>query len=947
MNKKFLNAVLFGALLASSTGTFTSCKDYDDDINGLSERVDAVEKTLADLNTKFGALAYVKSVSFANGVLTVTDQSGTPTTYTIPDKDTDTNTTYTLDVSQDGNKATITLTDDKGNKQTKTIAFTDTDTDTKFDATKLTVGEDGVVKYDGVATGVTIPKQSTLTITEMTTEGVTYGWAIKYGNAEPVNLMICDVLPITGFGFEPDAYLGGVPSMKALKVVYKAWSETTSCSPATATGEAWTKATVDSYVRPVIAGTYYLNPSSATKEQIKKITVLSADKEYINKTRAAASNPEVESYEVKDGILTVYFKATTELIEAISSSKITVLAIRVETEAGNTITDEYRAIYATDYKNVILGDKAKKAAAAPEHHLYGTTSGKADDAIQAAADYEVAYNSTTGIDLADKVITCYDDVAANNTDLTMSAAELAKLGLKYDFHLCAYIDGTNKTNQSDFARLTGSVLYPKLFNETATPYAAVGRQPLVRVQLLDTKANNKVVSTGWIKVMITKDKAPAIDAPFTFDAFTNQCADKVFALTVEQMNVKVYNKLGMDYKMFKTIYEAADPLYTGEGVVTEVADAGEVTQTDLLKWTISQADMRLALQKSSDVGSLKAVVTYKPKAGYEDSYSDVTITLSTKVNAIAAVSIPASNKIAEYWDAEKTYVRLNVVVPGTLTDDCAFAVDLDNTFEGNKPIITGATAYKYIFASKNVNREEDGLSGTTYKLSVSDDGLTLKATAGGTTQNVAVIDADGVVTYQNTDFAKDLLNIASHNSVASAGFYAWINIKATTGECALELPITNGEYRAYFLRPIDVAAGEGKFQDAVDNGSTVNMLDLLSFSDWRNKAFSTTENAGYFNYYGIEQITVDIDNITTNLNGNDINTKKLSEVTTQLVITQTGNKVNPIPAAPTKDTYGTVTYTNNGNAVGAFKLRLPVTVTYKWGTVKSYVIIPVEKTLGN
>jgi len=67
MNKKFLSAVLFGALLASTTGTFTSCKDYDDDINGLSERVDAIEKTLADLNTKFGSLAYVKSVSFAGG----------------------------------------------------------------------------------------------------------------------------------------------------------------------------------------------------------------------------------------------------------------------------------------------------------------------------------------------------------------------------------------------------------------------------------------------------------------------------------------------------------------------------------------------------------------------------------------------------------------------------------------------------------------------------------------------------------------------------------------------------------------------------------------------------------------------------------------------------------------------------------------------------------------
>ena len=32
MNKKFLSAILFGALMVSSTGTFVSCKDYDDDM---------------------------------------------------------------------------------------------------------------------------------------------------------------------------------------------------------------------------------------------------------------------------------------------------------------------------------------------------------------------------------------------------------------------------------------------------------------------------------------------------------------------------------------------------------------------------------------------------------------------------------------------------------------------------------------------------------------------------------------------------------------------------------------------------------------------------------------------------------------------------------------------------------------------------------------------------
>ena len=35
MNKKFLSAILFGALMVSSTGTFVSCKDYDDDIENL------------------------------------------------------------------------------------------------------------------------------------------------------------------------------------------------------------------------------------------------------------------------------------------------------------------------------------------------------------------------------------------------------------------------------------------------------------------------------------------------------------------------------------------------------------------------------------------------------------------------------------------------------------------------------------------------------------------------------------------------------------------------------------------------------------------------------------------------------------------------------------------------------------------------------------------------
>ena len=60
MNKKFLSAVLFGALMVSSTGTFVSCKDYDDDIDQINQKLDGVEATVADLQKKIGDGAFCK-----------------------------------------------------------------------------------------------------------------------------------------------------------------------------------------------------------------------------------------------------------------------------------------------------------------------------------------------------------------------------------------------------------------------------------------------------------------------------------------------------------------------------------------------------------------------------------------------------------------------------------------------------------------------------------------------------------------------------------------------------------------------------------------------------------------------------------------------------------------------------------------------------------------------
>lgn len=951
MNKKVLSVALFGALMAFSVGTFTSCNDYDDDIDGLTGRVDALEKTISELNTKFGSLAYVKSVEFKDGKMVVTDQEGKSSTFTIP-KGVDTNTTYTLEASIKGNVVVITLTDDKGNKQTKEVTLPEGQKVEAFDPSKLVVGADGTVTYNGDKTGVVIPTTTTdVKIVEVKDNGATIGWAITSGGIT-TNLKITDVLPLTSFSFEPDLLYGGVPSMKALSVVYKPWNIKTNCDKPIATGEVWNKTTKDAFISPVIAGTYYLNPSTVTIDQIEKVEVLSNDLEY--KTRAAKSKPEVESYEVKNGVLTVYFSANTgEIKDLNSDSQITGLKVKLTTKAGNEITDQdYRGIYTSQYKNLVLADKGKKIAKVTNHHLYGTATGLAKEAIDADADYKVEYNSSTGLDLKPLVITCFDDLtgSTDKEDETLSASELERLGLRYEFHLCAYLEGTNQTNQSDFARIENGVLFPKLYSETATPYAAVGRKPLVRVQLL--AEDGAVVSTGWIKVEIVKGITPAITVPFDFGSFTNQCEDKDFTLTVEQMNVKIYNALGLNRTEFNALYTikqvnnlvGVNNYGNGNGVVSLKQDNTNPTVTDLLSWNVTQADMATAL--ALDKGILTTTVVYEPIDG--TTRENVTVTFTVKVAPIAGVSI--NNKISEYWDPAFEYIRLNVAVPKTVGDDnsanCTFVVDLDNVWVGNKPNIKGVKNYHYIFADKNLegaNKEKHGVSGKVYTLSLENENLELYARTSGVKELVVSIDkTSGVVTYAETSTAKDLLNIAGHSSVPNGGFFAWINVKATIGEsCELELPINNGLFKAYFFRPIDVTGGEGKFIDAVDGGSKLNMLDLMSFNDWRDYEFDTKKNQNYFGFYGITGITIDIPNITTDLNGNDINSKLLTDVTTQLVITQsnTGSGLTP--------EFGTVTYMNNGTAVGAFNLRLPVTVTYKWGEVKAYVIVPVAKTEGN
>ena len=67
MNKKFLSAILFGALMVTSTGTFVSCKDYDDDIDRIDKELSEVKETIASLDSAIKAGKFVQSCNEVTG----------------------------------------------------------------------------------------------------------------------------------------------------------------------------------------------------------------------------------------------------------------------------------------------------------------------------------------------------------------------------------------------------------------------------------------------------------------------------------------------------------------------------------------------------------------------------------------------------------------------------------------------------------------------------------------------------------------------------------------------------------------------------------------------------------------------------------------------------------------------------------------------------------------
>ena len=1032
MYKKFLSAILFGTFLVSATGTFVSCKDYDDDIDNLQGQIDQIATSLGDLQNKVGS--FVKSVTYdsAKGILTVVDSNGSSVSYTIAAN----LPTYSITVAADG---TVSLLKDNSVISSGKITFPTTPTPPEaFDPTKLTVdAKTGKVLYNGTETAVVIPSEGVISIKDnKDADGAIVGYTIMYKN-QSVSFGLNDVLTLKSLVFKSDLFVNGIEAIEYPYMKYMYHKEGTSTNVTTndenevsctviTPAKEWVYDVVDDdhlEYNPIEMINYHINPSSA-KVVKENLSFISRDVEAIS--RASVANPTVESLSgPTEGVITLGFKALGSEIanegyerrmRPEGGSTANIMALQAIVKSGDkdtTVTSDYAMLYAsTIYPRAI----AFSSEDYESHNCPASTDELCKnllEAIENTPSAQVAYDGS--IDLKEIIGTHYDwDSKTKNGGMhkLWKFGEEAKFGLKYDFALMQYKTGDNETSDSKYSVLENGILSPRIVDASGATMSqqgisSVGKRPIVRVRLLDSE--NRVVLYAFIKLEIVKKIGSITTEPFTFSEKFD-CNDLEMKLTWSQISYQLLQKAAVQSKnefdaLYKfdetsdngnqfvkngTVYEPA----TSEqilGVVTESADPTGTTNT-ILMWSLNpQEQQKVYLMDNHTATIYVRYISKQNSTANIPIYMPFTVTIDKPQGSVVT-------KLSNYWYNNLQNTRLNVQYPKDGLNTSNYVVDLNQVWEGNVPKFgIVASGYKYYFAAvQNVikigddtytlsvdnTKAIDKWSNVTYDLTTanalkyalkSDDGVFMNTNLYASKNDAAkklvatINQTNGNITYANNAISKESLNAYGHNEAAH---FANIGICAYSS-CNIAYPLNNGEYPAYFIRPIDPNSNNtGVFVDAEANGSTIDLAKIFTFSDWRDVNFvSGTDysNSWLYAFYGIHHATVDLANVTTDLSGGTLGTTKLSAKTSAIKLTQldaNGNVTTSgthfdlttynAASSGTKATYdaivtlmGKIKYENNGNNVQSFKLRIPVVFEYTWGEIRTFADVNVKGTLGN
>lgn len=597
MNKKFLNVALFGTLIAVSSSTFTSCKDYDDDIDGLTNRVSAVEGTLSQLESLIKKGAVITDVkSTANGVVV-----------TLSD-----NKTFTLTNGKDGaagaagkNGTVVTMGEDgywyvdgkktenpwKGQKGDDGVAGTP-GTNGKPGADGVT--PDAVYFYpgtEGAAAGywvkVTVKADGTKTEEIQSTE-----WAPK--SSETVSAVWDKdngYLTLSGVaGSEAPIKIKLTDTLRSLAFVPEVIDEQTGLGRIDFYTLLKKKKGSNEYdfvvsTNPTV--TYRLNPQNADVKNVEW--------NFINrvvKSRVAGDNTDLvkimKSEKDGEGGMNFTLQTLKNLDFVNNDNEHAIIALKATNkEDASEIVSNYSIVKAKELKEFGIA-KVKDGKPVAEPTSFYPTKITAVT-VNSANDAELVYDKE--LDLAPIVMAW-----AKEIDKSLVAAGVAEDEISYVYSKNdEFLGEDGKTNQNKFISLDGSVV--KVDNEwLAQGTAAVGRTPVVKVV---AKVKGITMATGFIKINIVRESTVAPDledfvvtVPVGEVEYSNIDANDGFkkVMTWEDANVQIYDALGLSKEDFANNYNRPSTEGVVPGGVMPFANmpgVAGVTGTNMIEVTIT------------------------------------------------------------------------------------------------------------------------------------------------------------------------------------------------------------------------------------------------------------------------------------------------------------------------------------------------------------------------
>ena len=1006
MKRKLFSAILFGALLATSTSGLTSCKDYDDDIQNLQTQIDANSAAIKAIQDKIAAGVILKSVNPISNGIEVLLENGT--SYKITNGATGATGPQGPQGPQGetGKAGSVVTMGDNGNW------FID-----GVDTGKPWKGKDGVstgvsgtfwavditdpttpklVKWvDGVKTdeAFEIPTDDDCVSAVWDTEKqvLTLANVIEIVGGEEVakTIEISLAAQLTSLVFVPESYVYGVEAIKFATLKYTDWSTDTEKWLADA-AESDDEYAIDDATTTV---EYLVNPMNVSLNDIVSLSYISNEA-----TQVRSANPEAPIVVAEKALgenekgatvlkLNLKKANSNEIFASATDEKFTIVALKAEVkdnvgENKEVFSDWARLVEVSATPKIHYAEAEYETDANAHFWKYteaypeGIEGKQPNDQNGAKVIKDVPYDES--IDLNELVDVCDEDGNIYDAE---------SFGLKFEFNLLSYKlnnegNTTDATDQKGYAKLTEdgvlSSTVPTASADATTAYRdAIGRQPMIQVVLKDVNdpANVKVVDVRYFKIKwIDKDTEPINYKGFTLDTRDYACGEEIEAWVLEGAMNELYSddRINMNEVEFWTNYQLDGNVYAdaatakaGTPALTDATielkrneSAGGQTHNLLLKYNTANDPFK-ATQDNYNAGKKTVTVYGVIKSTTSDRKIIFPLTQELTINKM----VLDVNKDMTLWSDDVRTVNPILLEDANFGSPTLKAVTIQGNLlagyikDGQTPasyndLVKYDDKAKFVFDESKLGEVAEATGTLAEDWEVVNDGLILKyktkyaATIHGSNGTIILREnpaASASAEGTPTTAAKLLVGKSVPVKLVS---YA-CESGASTGVYAFEEKIASFDVK--FLTPLafDSRDMNVEVQDLVGGGSTSTQTFEIKITE----AFTVNQRLVYSSdatapvitgLKGWYVVTDPVYAADEALTNLNVDGGIDSDFNTELADIRKAN--GDAKYTITVNNNGTVTFKNmSGNAIAReFKIKIPVTVETKWQTMKTYIIVTVK-----